>query len=262
MTLLARWRADQLIFEDTGGTDACENGDGVAAWGIYEGSQAGNLATQSTSGNRPIWNSSDGGYPSVSVTGSSVQRLSVSHSAPWALTSFSWIAVVRTSLAAFTHLWGRGSSWANAGCFTNDISSGSINTGVVFHTSYTARASIVTKPDITASTWFVAGGTADGSCIKTYANLQSASRVLKSQTVNFGTNPLTLFGDGGTNGSYHMTGAAREFAFWDAALTENEMATEIASAMSRWGVTNTIAPPTSGGVSRLVNGGLIRGQVL
>lgn len=249
MALLARWRADQLTFEDTGGTDACENGDGVAAWGVYEGSQAGNLATQSTGASRPIWNSNDGGYPSVSVTGSSSQRLDLSHSAAWVLTSFSWMAVVRFTPGLVRHIWGRGASWLNAGIFVTEISTGGILTGLTFHTGYTTRAAVISKPSSVNADWFVLAGTADSSCLKTYANEQSACRILQSQTVNFGTNPLTLFGDGSGASTYHMTGAAREFAFWDAALTETEMQAEISAAMARWGVTNTVTPPT-GGTSR------------
>lgn len=247
MTLLARWRADQLIFEDTGGTDSCENGDGLAAWGIFEGSQSGLLATQTTAGNRPIWNSDDGGYPSVSVTGSSVQRLNMPHSAAWALTSFSWLAVVRFTPAVVRHVWGRGASWLNAGAFISEISTGGLYTGLTFHTGYTTRASVVSKPSGVNADWIVLAGSADSACLKTYANEQSVSRVLQSQTVNFGTNPLTLFGDGSGSSSYHMTGASREFAFWDSALSEAEMQTEISAAMVRWGVTNTVAPPSSGG---------------
>lgn len=250
MTLLARWRADQLTFEDTGGTDASENGDGLAAWGIYEGSQAGALATQSTAGARPIWNSSDGGYPSVSVTGSLAQRMALAHSAPWVLTAFSWLAVVRMVEGFQRHIWGRGSSWANAGCYLTQNSS-AINRSVLFHTHYEQRSSIVSKPDDTSSTWFVVGGTADASCIKVYVNKQSSSRLLQSQTVNFGTSALTLFGDGSGSTTYQMTGAAREFAFWSSALSETEMQTEITAAMSRWGVTNTVTPPASAGFTGL-----------
>ena len=120
MALLARWRADQLAFTDTAGTTSAANGDAVAAWEIFEGSQQGNLATQDTSGNRPTWNSDDGGYPSVSVVGSSVQRLNLAHSAPWALTQFSWLAAVRFTFGGSQrHFWGRGASWGNAGCFAD-----------------------------------------------------------------------------------------------------------------------------------------------
>lgn len=246
MTLLARWRADQLVFEDTSGTDAAENTDGVAAWGIYEGSQAGSVATQSTSGNRPIWNSDDGGYPSVSVTGSSTQRLNLAHSAPWVITSFSWLAAIKITMGNLTHVWGRGSAWTNAGVMSNPTISGTSIYQITFHTGYITRAIPTAHPTHLAATWFVIGGTADGSCIKSYINTQSASRVLQSQTVNFGTNPLTLFGDGSTFAQFHMTGAAREFAFWDSALSETDMQTELAAAMTRWGITNTVEPPSSG----------------
>jgi len=249
MTLLARWRADQLTFEDTGGTDSCENGDGVAAWGIYEGSQAGLLATQATAGNRPVWNSSDGGYPSVSVAGASAQRIALAHSAPWALTEFSWLAVVKITQTQYAHVFGRGGSWANAGCFLSDFTTGMLYRQFAFHTGYSTRAAGCSKADDTSTTWQVVAGVANGSKIECYVNRQSVERMLQTQTINFGTNPLTLFGDGSGSSSYHMTGAAREFAFWDNALTGAEINTEIDAAMARWGITNTVTPPSSGGTA-------------
>jgi len=246
MTLLARWRADQLTYEDTGGTDACENGDGLAAWGIYEGSQAGSLATQSTAGNRPIWNSNDGGYPSVSVTGSSAQRIALSHSAPWVLTAFSFLAAIKITNGRANHVWGRGSAWTNAGLYLDGFIENNTYQTVYFHTSYATRWSSVPKPDNTGTTWFVAAGIADGTKLELYVNRQSVGRILQSQTINFGTNPLTLFADGsGPTIMYNMTGAAREFAFWSTALAGSEMQTEIDAAMTRWGITNTVTPPAS-----------------
>lgn len=247
MALLARWRADQLVFEDTSGTDAAENADGLAAWGIYEGSQAGSLATQSTSGNRPIWNSSDGGYPSVSVTRSSVQRLNLSHSAAWAVTAFSWLAVVKidTTAIGLPHLWGRGSGWTNAGVMAcADPFGANIYSALLFHAHY-ERPVQIARPSMSSSTWFVVAGTADGTDICSYVNRQSASRLSLARTVDFGTSALTLFGDGSASSNYHTTGAAREFAFWNTALTGAEMNTEIDAAMTRWGITNTVTPPTA-----------------
>lgn len=245
MTLLARWRADQLTYEDTGGTDACENGDGLAAWGIYEGSQAGNLATQSTSGARPVWNSSDGGYPSVSVTGSSSQRIALAHSAPWVLTVFSFLAAIKITNGRDVHVWGRGGAWTNAGLYLDGFVENHVYQVLYFHTSYATRYSALPKPDNTSSTWFVVAGIADGSKMELYINRQSVSRILQTQTINFGTSALTLFADGSGTSMYNMTGAAREFAFWNTALTGLEMQTEIDAAMTRWGITNTVTPPAS-----------------
>lgn len=246
MALLARWRADQLVFEDTGGTNAAEDTDGVASWGAYEGSQAGALAVQATGGNRPTYNASDGGYPSVSVVGASSQRLTLAHSAPWVLTAFSWLAAIKMTSAQYRHIWGRGSAWTNAGCFLDGFTANMEFRCLYFHTGYLTRFSSLPKPDSTSTTWFVAAGIADANKIEVYVNRQSVARVSQSNTVDFSTNPLTLFADGGGSASYNMTGAAREFAFWDSALTGAEMQDEIDTVMDRWEITDTVTPPTSG----------------
>lgn len=256
MSLLARVRADQLTFEDTSGTDACENGDGLASWGIYEGSQAGSLFVQSTGGNRPIWNSSDGGYPSVSVTGASAQRIALAHSAPWVLTAFSWLAAIKITTAQNRHIWGRGGAWTNAAVYLDGYTANMEFRSLYFHTGYLTRFAATPKPDNTNTTWFVAAGIADASKMEIYLNRQSVARVSQSNTIDFGTNPLTLFGDGSGSASYNMTGAAREFAFWDNALTGAEMQVEIDAAMLRWGISNTVTPPAgSGGRQVNIRGG-------
>jgi hypothetical protein len=117
---------------------------------------------------------------------------------------------------------------------------------VFFHTSYLTRFSALPKPDHTDTTWFVVAGTASATAIDCYMNRQSVARVLQSQTIDFGTNPLTLFGDGSGTAIYHMTGASREFAFWSTALSGADMQTEIDAAMTRWGITDTVSVPASG----------------
>ena len=250
MTLLARWRADQLVYEDTGGTDLAENGDGVAAWGIYQGTQAGNLATQATAGNRPTYNSNDDGYPSISVVRASVQRLDLAHSAPWVLTQFSWLSVLKiannTTANQASHIWGRGSGWTNAGAFVDGFSINTLFSGIAFHTAYNVRAVLNQKPDTTATNFFCVAGVADGTTMRLFVNRQSVTRLSQSQTINFGTNALTIFGDGSSSSVYHPTGAMRELSFWSVALSESSMASEIDTAMATWGVSNTIAPPAIG----------------
>jgi hypothetical protein len=175
------------------------------------------------------------------VTKASVQRLSLAHSAAWVLTQFSWLAAIKITEAQWSHIWGRGSTWGNAGCFldaTNYLSN--VHGGIYFHTSYNVRGAQAIKPDVTATTWFVVAGIANGANIQVFVNRQSVSRLLQSQTINFGTNPLTLLGDGSSNSAYHPTGATREFAFWDTALTQSAMESEIDAAMSRWGISNTV----------------------
>jgi hypothetical protein len=63
-----------------------------------------------------------------------------------------------------------------------------------------------------------------------------------------GTSALTLGEDADLSGLYNLVqGVIYEVAFWDAGLSESEMATEIDGAMTRWGVTNTVTPPSTGG---------------
>jgi hypothetical protein len=99
---------------------------------------------------------------------------------------------------------------------------------------------------------------ADGTCIKLGINRQTAVRILQSQTIAMGTNAIAIGADA-DNTSYSMAGAMREIAFWDTALSEADMATEVDAAMTRWGITNSVTPPSSGGgipIARGMHGGM------
>lgn len=63
--VLAWFKADVGVFEDTGGTDAAEDNDGVARWNDQSG--AGRHLTQSTGGNRPLFKATgwNGAVPAI-----------------------------------------------------------------------------------------------------------------------------------------------------------------------------------------------------
>lgn len=263
MALLAQWRADQEVYEDTGGTDAVEDADAVASWGVYSGTLAASLATQSTVGRRPVYTANDGGYPSLTFSNTNKSSLLLAHSSDWLVSALSWLAVIKptktTAIAAGAGngtVWGKGSAWANGGCHISQLIV-SVNTPANlswWHTGYTSRIAALSSPESVAS-WYVLWGIADGTCIKGGVNRQSAVRTLQSQTIAMGTNSVAIGADA-DNTLYSMAGAMREIAFWDTALSESDMATEVDAAMTRWGVTNSVSPPSSGGA---IGGGNLSG---
>lgn len=260
MALLAQWRADQEVYEDTGGTDAVEDADAVASWGVYAGTLAASLATQSTVGRRPVYTANDGGYPSLTFSNTNKSSLLLSHSSDWLVSAVSWLAVVKptkTTVQASGSgngtIFGKGSSWTNFGCHISQLITG-INTPpnlFWFHTGYTTR-SVITSTAESAASWQVIWGFADGTCIKGGVNRQSVVRTLQSQTIALGTSAVAIGADADNTG-YSFAGSMREIAFWDTALSETDIATEVDAAMTRWGITNSVSPPSSGGGVRMVN---------
>ena len=206
----------------------------MASWGVYEGTLAGQLAVQSAAGRRPTYNANDGGYPSLSSSNANRSSLDSAHSAAWLVTAFSWLAVVKTGVwQNYRHLWGRGPSWTNAGCYLRVVESTSTVPVLYWHCGYTYRAVFVHHPANDPTAWFVAAGTADTTVQKGYVNRQSASRLLETQTIAMGTSGTTLFSDADDMSYGSLDGALREIAFWNTALTESQMASEIDAAMSR-----------------------------
>jgi hypothetical protein len=266
MALLAQWRADQEVYEDTGGTNAAEDTDAVASWGVYAGTLSASLATQSTSGRMPVYASNDGGYPSLTFSNTNKSSLLLAHSSDWLVSAVSWLAVIKPTKTTVSPsgsgngtIFGKGSSWTNFGCHISQMISG-INTPpnmFWFHTGYTTRTVIMSTADSAAS-WQVIWGIADGACIKSGVNRQSAVRTLQSQTIALGTNAVAIGADA-DNTAYAFTGSMREIAFWDTALSETDMATEVDAAMTRWGISNSVSPPSSGcgiPIARGMHGGM------
>ena len=266
MALLAQWRADQEAYEDTGGTDAVEDADAVASWGVYAGILSASIATQSTAGRRPVYTANDGGYPSLTFSNTNKSSLLLTHSSDWLVSAVSWLAVVKptktTAVPSGTGngtVFGKGSSWGNFGCHIAQLITGISPPANIlwWHTGYSSRIATWTMPDNTAS-WQVIWGMADGTCIKGGVNRQSAVRTLHSQTIALGTNSVAIGADA-DNTLYSMAGAMREIAFWDTALSELDMATEVDAAMTRWGISNSVSPPSSGGgipIARGMHGGM------
>lgn len=265
MPLLAQFRADQEVWSDTGGTTAATDGGAVAGWGVASGTLSTSIATQSTSARRPTYTANDGGYPSLTFSNANRSSLLLSHTSDWLVSAVSWLAVVRptktTVIAGGTGngiLWGKGASWLNIGAHIGQLITGINSPANVFwwHTGYTSRIATFSTADGSA-TWSVVWGVADGVCIKGGVNRQTAVRTSQSQTIALGTNAVAIGADA-DNTVYSMAGTMREIAFWDEALSESAMAAQVDAAMSRWGISNSVTPPASGGgliLPRPQNGG-------
>jgi len=250
MALLFRLRSTDKVYNATTGTTAASNGGAVGSWEPM----AGLITTRALHASKGMTyrsNDNSSGFPGLEW--SAGKLLTMAHSSDWVgWSSFSWLAVVRNITANSSqnrYLWSRSnsSSWANAGCRLNSASY-SEPTFTWHDAAYSGRRQSVSVLKATAATRYVIGGSVDSSKICTFINRQTVTRDSESGTIALGTSGLTIGEDYDSAGTYNLTqGVIFELAFWNAALTETEMASEIDTAMSNWSISNTVTPPSSGG---------------
>ena len=251
MALLFRLRSTNKVYNATTGTTAASDGGAVGSWEPT----AGLITTRALHATKgPTYRSNDNASGFPGLEWSAGKLLTMAHSTEWTgWTSFSWMAVVRnmTTSSANRYLWSRSNSgaWSNAGCRMN-IASYSDPIWTFHDAAYSGRRQSTPLPTLTAATRYVMAGSVDATKMCSYINRQSSIRRLESGTVSLGTSGLTIGEDYDSAGTYNLTqGVLFELAFWDSALTEAEMATEIDTAMTTWSVSNTVSPPsTSGGL--------------
>lgn len=243
--------AASSVYSDTGGTTGASVGGTLGSWKIISGVLTNSLFTQSTALRRPTLRS-DSGIAEVEFTGTSVNMgLASPNWSSW--TSFAWLMVMRfdsgVTSSQYRHIWGKSatSGWANGGCFMNKAPYGTSRTANFYPEAYTSRSAEHRTPSQLTATRFVLACIADSSKLCTFVNSYMMASP-ESGTVALGTANLHI-GDHMDNGGY---GAGPSFflsAFkvWNSAITALEMQTEIATQMSTWSVTNTVAPPSTGG---------------
>lgn len=252
MALLFRCKTTEKVYNSTGGTTAASDGGTGVSWEPAEGLITTRFLHASKG---PTYRANDNssGYPGLEW--SAGKLLQMAHSADFVgWSSFSWMIVCRnldvSSSSQYRYLLSKGSSagaWdrfgvrINAGSYTEDV--------ITFHPGgYTGGKGSESPPNETAATRYVLLGSADGSKICTYVNRQTATRRAITNSITMGTSGLTLGEDVDGSGTYNLTqGVIFEVALWNSALTDSEAFTEIDAAMTRWGVSNTVTPPSSGG---------------
>lgn len=250
MALLFRLRSTDKVYNATTGTTAASDGGAVGSWEPM----AGLITTRALHASKgPTYRANDNSSGFPGLEWSAGKLLTMAHSTEWTgWTSFSWLAVIRNMTASSSqnrYLWSRSNSsaWANAGCRINSAVY-SDPTWTWHDAVYSGRRESIILPTTTAATRYVMAGSVDSTKICSYINKQSSIRRLESGTLALGTSGLTIGEDYDSAGTYNITqGVLFELAFWDSALTESEMATEIDTAMTTWSVSNTVTPPSSGG---------------
>ena len=249
--------ADQAgdLYEDTGGTDTCEDGDDVAAWRSTSNGSLSSLATQSTVGDRPTYNADVGdGYPGVSFNGSDDQ-LSIPHHADWNMSALTVFAVVEPAAvqASYHGIWARDdrSGWDTPILYFQT------GTKLVWGgPGYVLNQNPSVTPTLNR---MVLAMRYDGT--HELINLNNAS--IGSREVS--TAILSHSEDGILgclpNGSWAFNGSIHHFIVCDAALSLTAIEQAVNLLGDRWGVT-IVDPPeygTGGGAggfprSRLLNG--------
>lgn len=245
-SLLAEWAADQpsTIYEDTGGTDAAEDGDMVAAWRSTSNSALSSLATQSTSGDRPIYRSNyaGSGYPCIEFDGSG-DALIIPHHSSWNASGVTAFCVCQADVISnwrFAWLRSPNQVWTGQGLgvqasnLTMFFGAGWYITGAPIST---AAKSII---------WGAYGGPtgvigANGLAMLT--NTTTGTPTSHTATGGIGNGNL------GASGNYPWDGAIHHLLICSRALMFTEIEYVLNALGDRWGISIT-DPPSIGGTSR------------
>lgn len=111
---LAWWDANRGVYEDTGLTDLCEDGDGVAGWADQVGV---NHVTQSTAGDRPIYRASVAalnGRAAIEFVSSDYLSRTIAAGLVANLNAYTIYAVIAQTTVGIGYLYSEGNSGAAA----------------------------------------------------------------------------------------------------------------------------------------------------
>lgn len=262
-SLLAEWAADDAstIYEDTGGTDLAEDGDGVAAWRTTSNSVLSLLATQSTSGNRPLYraNYASSGYPGVEFDGTN-DGLLIPHDAAFDTSELTVFAVSQAdALSTYRFIWSRLSSgaWTNgqmlfATTTTNNIAFAAPN----YNVSIASRLSSTGGRRLDC-------GRKNTNSVSIFGQDESVIGSQNVSTVTPHSQQGGIGNGGGAGGNFPWDGPIFHLLVCTGSCGITEIEQVLYLLGQRWGISYPTPPGygSSGGTSRLINGGLIRGQV-
>lgn len=245
-SLLAEWAADQptTIYEDTGGTDQAEDGDGVAAWRTTGNGTLSLLATQSTVGSRPAYRSnySASGYPAVEFDGADDGLIIPHHSAFDVTKLLVFVVAKADTLSAWRMLWSR-------------VNNGSWLLGP--HLAVYSATDLYFVIDNVAAGCVVKPGTSNKNIFCGRYNLISQS-LFRNATVATGGERTAAMGTHSVGGGIGNGGAGGGNYPWDGPIfhlmicdnTPDFSMTAIEQIMyllsQRWGISYT-QPPSYGG---------------
>lgn len=249
-SLLLEWAADEptTIYEDTGGTDAAEDGDAVASWRSTANGALSLLANQSTPLNRPIYraNYASSGYPAIEFDGSN-DGLLIPHNAALSITNQTVFIVAKADTL---------SAWR---MLLSKVGNASWTTGIHI-ASYSA--SLLSWYGNNASFANVQPGTLNRFIIAARYNSASGELWLNDTTIGGITVATSITGhsaDGGignggsAGGSYPWDGPIQHILWCDGACSRTAMEYVVNALGDRWGISIADPPTIGGGGARQVN---------
>lgn len=240
-SLMLEWAADEptTIYEDTGGTDQAEDADSVASWRSTANGSLSLLATQSTSGSRPIYraNYASSGYPAIEFDGTD-DGLLIPHNAALSITNQTIFIVAKADTIL---------NWR---MLVSKLSSGSWAQGLHIATygstlltlGLDAAQNASINPGTTSR--FVAAYRYDGANGRGWLNdsqITSAARsgVVTGHTANGG------IGNGGAAGGNYPWDGGIQHILWCSGSCPRSAVDYVVNALGdRWGI--SIEDPASG----------------
>jgi hypothetical protein len=249
-SLLLEWAADEpaTIYEDTGGTDAAEDGDAVASWRSTANGSLSLLANQSVLASRPLYraNYASSGYPALDFDGAN-DGLSIPHNAALSITNQTIFIVAKSdTLSAWRMLLSKvgNGSWSN-GIHIAAYSS----TLLLFAANNVGLGSVLPG----TSSRFITASRYNGTSGEMWLNDTNISGVNSSLTVTSNTSDGGIGSGGPAGGAYPWDGAIQHILWCNSAISRTAMEYVVNALGDRWGISIADPPTIGGGGARQVN---------
>lgn len=245
-SLMLEWAADQAatIYEDTGGTDAAEDGDSVASWRSTANGSLSIVANQSTALNRPIYhaNYASSGYPAIEFDGSN-DGLLIPHNAALSITNQTIFIVAKADTI---------SAWR---MLLSKVGNGSWTTGI--------HVATYASPDLRFSANNVMFGTVfpgtssrfilairyNGTSGEIWLNDTAIGSVTSSLSITANTADGGIGNGGSAGGNYPWDGPIQHILWCNGACSRTAMEYVVNALGDRWGISITDPPAIGGGTS-------------
>jgi hypothetical protein len=245
-SLMLEWAADQpsTIYEDTGGTDAAEDGDPVASWRSTANGSLSLLSNQSTLANRPAYraNYAASGYPAIEFDGSN-DGLFIPHNAALSITNQTIFIVAKAdTLSAWRILLSKvgNPSWTT-GIHVAAYSATQLN--------FIANGALLGTVLPDTSSRFILAMRYNGVSGEIWLNDTAIGAATTSLTVTANTADGGIGNGGSAGGPYPWDGAIQHILWCSGACSRTAMEYIVNALGDRWGISITDPPSIGGGVT-------------